>query len=117
MARVIGTVTLDGEPVKQSESIRCQVTLKPIRGGAAGTGSIDESGRFSVTVGASPSLPPGRYTASVRVRKVTPSNTPGGYAASENLSAERFASTTTSGLIYDLTPGTNELSIEVSSKP
>lgn len=116
MARVSGTVTLDGEPVAKTDTIRCQIALKPTAGGPAATGSVDESGHFRVAVGSSPAVPPGEYAASVRVRKVTPAETPGGYAASDTLSAERFASSSTSGLVYHLDPGSNEITIDITSQ-
>lgn len=116
MARVSGEVLLDGEAVTKTDKVRCQVTLKPASGGPAATGSVDEYGAFRLSVGSSESVPPGEYAASVRVREVTPAANRGGYPSSRNLSPERFASTSTSGLTYTLEPGSNEITIEIESE-
>lgn len=114
MARVSGTVLLNGEPVRKTGDVRGTVTFKPAGGGAAASGAIDASGRFRLSVGASQAIAPGAYTAAVRVHEVTPPAEPGGYPQRKPISAERYASPTTSGLSFEITPGANELEIALA---
>lgn len=116
MARVSGTVTLDGEPVAQTETVRCEVAMKPVGGGPAATGSVDPQGRFRLAVGSSSSVPPGEYAASVRIREVTPPAKPGGYPKSRNLAPDRYANSAKSGLVYTLEAGSNQIDVEITSE-
>jgi hypothetical protein len=116
MARVEGTVSLDGEVVQQTDSVKCTVTLKPDGSGPTATGTVDRGGRFRLAVGSSTSVPPGEYTASARVSEVTPASEPGGYTSTRAISAERYASTTTSGLRFTLKPGANTIEIAVQAE-
>lgn len=116
MARVTGTVSIDGNPVVKTDTVRAEVTLKPVAGGSAATGSVDAGGRFRLAVGSSPSVSPGDYAASVRIREVTPPATPGGYPKSRNLMPDRYANSAKSGLVYTLEPGSNQIEIEIPAE-
>ncbi|MEO1498655.1 MAG: hypothetical protein AAFV43_16040 [Planctomycetota bacterium] len=112
-ARAAGSVSLDGQPVTKAGPTRAYVTFQPVGGGPKATGSIDESGRFTLSVGSKNSLPPGEYRASVRVCEVTPGQ--GGYSNTKTVSPESYASTKTSGLVFQLEPGSNDIAIELTT--
>lgn len=116
-ARVTGVVTLDGELVGKVGDVRAYVSFTPASGaGAPVTGSIDDSGEFQLSAGATNGIAPGDYLAAARVVRVIP-GTPetGGYSSSELLSAKRFSNPRTSGLRYTVDAGSNRLEIAVTS--
>lgn len=117
LARVEGEVTLDGESVVQTDVRRAYVNFKPVGGGPGASGSVDESGRFRLSIGSQQAVPPGDYRASVRVCDVTPPSGPGGYSASKTVSPERYANSTTSDLRFQLKAGSNDITIPLASDP
>lgn len=116
LGRVRGAVTLDGEPVVKTGDLRCYVSFTPAStAGVPATGSVDEGGEFRLAAGAGKGLAPGDYLAAVRITRVTPPETAGGYSSSEVLSDPRFSNPQTSGLRFTVAPGGNRFDIPVES--
>lgn len=116
LARVKGTVTMDGETITKTDVRRCTVTLSPATGpGAKASGSVDENGVFYLSTGAKSGVMPGEYRASVKVRDVIPPKQAGDYSSAKTLSPKKYAKPSTSGLTFTVKRGSNNYDIEISS--
>ena len=116
LARVNGAVTLAGEPVSETDTQRCYVTLKQVPSGVVASGEVDRSGSFSLRAGSSNGMPPGEYAASVRVCEVTPPPEPGGYSSSRDISPARYSNSKTSGLSVTLVAGSNDVQLDLDAE-
>jgi len=110
-ARVAGRVTLDGRPLETGT-----VRFHPAAGGPDAYGSIDAQGRFTLEVGTSGRLPPGRYAAAVvAVAAAVAGDESRGEAMPEPITPARYADVATSGLAFDVASGANTIDIDLSS--
>lgn len=113
-ADVSGSITLDGEPVAPGV-----VVFSYAEGGRnSSRGKIDNSGRYHLITRHERGIDSGKYRVSVRVFEKGEPPAPG-ERASPNLPPlvpERYLNPATSGLEYDVTPGSNKINIELTSE-
>jgi hypothetical protein len=108
-----GTVTLDGKPIGPGILV-----FAPTEGAQnPAIGNVEADGRYSVKTSRTSGLKPGRYRVSVNITELPP---PGSenqrLAALPLLHPKKYESAETSGLEYDVAPGSNEINVELSSK-
>ena len=77
-ATVSGTVTIDGQPLPEGETVTGNVVFYPTAGGAAAFGDVSSGGKYKITTGSTKGLAPGDYKVTVRVIEMEP-EPPGGY--------------------------------------
>lgn len=113
-ASVSGKVTIDGEPVGPGEIIFASSN----RTAQPPTGKIDAYGNYSLTTGGEAGLVPASYAVSVKAYKVQAGAGPGVRLAtpSEPQFPPKYLSAKTSGLEYDVAPGSNTINIELTSE-
>jgi len=117
LAKVSGTVTLDGVPVEGSPDLYGTVSFYREDGsGAPGVGIIQQGGRYEVSTGAKRGLEPGIYRVGVAVKKILPPTTEGGLTRPQRISPVKYAKPEDSGLRADVTPGGNTFDFALSSK-
>jgi hypothetical protein len=112
-ATVTGTVTLDGKAVGPG-----MITFVPVEGATnPADGAIQIDGSYSLKTSREVGLRPGRYRASATVLD-QPDVKPGerSYEAPKLVTPEKYSDPSTSGLEYDVTPGSNMIDIELTSK-
>jgi hypothetical protein len=80
-------------------------------------GSIDAGGRYSLMTSRTPGLPPGKYRVSVYIHTMPPGAQPGERLMSTpSAIPEKYENVETSGLEFDVAPGSNTIDIKLSSK-
>ncbi len=115
---VSGTVTLDGRPLDQG-----LVVFEDREKGVSVNAAIEPDGSFVVKTYDQTGLPPGEYMVAVKPGQVGDGETPlvgGPMEAQPGGSVQipaRYGSTRTSGLTATVTPGANNVPLELSSKP
>jgi hypothetical protein len=110
---VAGSVTLDGKSLGLGG-----VVFAPISGGGnPSVGTIGRDGRYALKTANTPGLNPGKYRVSVNALD-TPNPPPGVRDSTppKQLVPEKYTSIDTSGLEYDVRPGSNTINIDLSSK-
>lgn len=108
LAEVHGTVSLDGHRLSGRHDVRGTVLFSPReRGQPMGTGTLDESGAFTASVGGTDGLPPGPYLVTIAVTRILPPNSPGGAPSGKLITPKQYADPTKSGLHADVQPGSN----------
>jgi hypothetical protein len=116
LSSVSGNVTLDGKPLRGSESVRVTVMFYPASGrGAPAAAIADENGEYAVATGSKEGLAPGSYVVTLSAVEFIPSNVPGGMPGRKVLTPERYANAKESGLSADIKPGRNTFDFELSS--
>lgn len=111
-AEVSGTVMLDGKPIGPGV-----VVFSPIEGKSPATGSIQVDGSYAMKTSREMGLAAGKYRASVSVREMPAHVNPGERVPpGKLLIPEKYEISTTSGLEYDVNPGSNTIDIDLSSK-
>ena len=106
MARVVGLLTLDGQPVHGAV-----VTFVPAEGGGrAAAGKTDQNGRFALTTlewgdGAAPGI----YTPTFSWTKADDRG------EVKSLLPKKYADARTSGMVVEVVRGENEFSFELKS--
>ncbi len=115
LARVSGTVRLDGEPFEVSGDKRGMVTFQQTGGGPVGTGQVDDRGRYRIVVGTTKGLPPGEYRIGVKCSQVTYNDNPNIPPRQRLLTEPQYAQAERSGLVATLEPGSNTVDLEVVS--
>ena len=113
-AQVSGTVTLDGQPLTTG-----MVSFYPDGGnGTPANGSIDASGRYSVSTGTDAGLAPGKYIAIVVATKDPPQpyDKTGAEIPPIPITPGKYSSSTTSDLRFDVKPGPNTIPLSLKSK-
>jgi hypothetical protein len=114
-ATVQGLVTLDGVPVSAGS-----ISFVPSGGGTQAYAMSDDSGNYEAYTGREPGLKPGPYRVTVvaRQRPTTNQTETGGPApAGASITPRWYASPETSGLTFDVKPGSNDINLELSSQP
>ncbi|MEO0530086.1 MAG: hypothetical protein AAF266_05840 [Planctomycetota bacterium] len=111
-ADATGTITLDGNPVPPGVVIFA--AEKP--GAGASKGNI-EDGRYVIITRHERGLDPGKYRVAVRVFDKGTPPAPGErqMAKLAPLVPEKYLDPKTSGLEYEVKPGSNEINIELTS--
>jgi hypothetical protein len=116
LAKVQGTVSLNGERVAGGRAVRGTVLFSPReKGQPTGNGVLDESGEYSVFVGATEGLPPGPYAVAVAVTEVVPAKVPGGTPSGKLITPIRYADPRNSGLVVDVVAGSNTFDFQLQS--
>ncbi len=112
-SQVSGYVTLDGKAIGPGVVVFAPEGNK--RNPA--TGAIQPNGNYTLKTANTAGLIPGKYTASVSVID-EPIPAPGvrNMNPGKQLIPEKFTSTETSQLNFDVTPGNNTINIELKSK-
>lgn len=114
-ATVRGIVTLDGTPVP-----RGSISFVPAMDGSQAYAMSDEAGSYEVFTGREPGLKAGEYKVVVVARKQSKIqvNDRGGPAPpGEAITPRWYASPATSGLSFNVEPGSNKINLELSSTP
>ena len=115
-ARVVGTVTLDGSVFECDDTVSAKAIFQRKEGGPKGIGPIGPDGEFVVKTNGSAKLIPGIYSVSVTARKMMPSQDPNYPPPLKSLLPKKYGSTKTSGLEFEITPGSNRVDLTLSSK-
>ena len=112
---VSGRVTMDGKPLDHGR------VLFSNAGGAASTpasGSIQSDGSYQVQIGLSGEMVAGEYAVSISSRAPSiPSPEGGPPTPGELLTPAKYASSSTSGLRYQVREGANVIDIALASEP
>jgi hypothetical protein len=116
LARVSGTVTLDGNPIQGGPQMYSTVNFVREDGrGTPSTGIIDGAGHYTLRTGAQEGIQPGSYLVGIAAQKVTPPATPEGMPQATLVSPAKYADITKSGLREDVKPGRNSFDFALSS--
>ncbi len=110
---VSGVVTLDGTPVEQGD-----VTFYPAQTGKgqAASGDITNGGKYTIQAAQTGGLPAGEYLVRVVSRgDSTPHAQGGPPTPGKFLLPVRYSDAATSGLRFDVQPGSNEINLELKS--
>jgi hypothetical protein len=111
-AEVSGTVTLDAKSIGPGI-----VVFAPIEGKTPATGTIEPNGNYSLKTSRETGLAAGKYRASVSIREMPATVNPGDRPPpGKLLIPEKYELSTTSGLEYDVMPGSNTIDIALSSQ-
>jgi hypothetical protein len=111
-SEVSGTVTLDGTAIGPGV-----VVFAPIEGKTPATGTIDANGSYSLKTSREAGLAAGKYRASVSIREMPANVKPGDRPPpGKLLIPEKYELSTTSGLEYDVVPGSNTIDIALTSQ-
>lgn len=110
-SHVSGIVTLDGEPVGPGI-----VVFSPVNSSKPATGSVESDGTYLLNTNRESGLSPGRYQVSLSVREV-PQNMQRGDRPPPGklLIPDKYESTATSGLEFEVVPGDNTIDIKLTS--
>jgi hypothetical protein len=111
-SQVVGSVKLDGDPIGPGT-----VVFAPVEGGRKpATGSIDADGNYSLNTSREAGLAAGKYAVAVSIREM-PQNVKRGDRPplGKLLIPEKYEQSSTSGLEYQVEPGTNTIDIELSN--
>lgn len=114
-ATVQGVVTLDGAPVPEGS-----ISFVPSTGGAQAYAMSDDSGNYEVYTGREAGIKPGEYRVTVVARerpKVNQTESGGPAPAGASITPRWYASPETSGLTFDVKPGSNDVNLELNSQP
>ncbi len=113
-ASVSGVVELDDKPISIEDDQRGMVVFRPVAGGATCTSLINKDGTFRVATGSSSGVAPGDYMVSVRVIELVPKEEGQG-AGGKPITPALYADPLTSGLLYSVKSGVNQIEIELDS--
>jgi hypothetical protein len=109
---VSGRVTLDGKAIGPGVTVFAPVH----RQGNPATGAIEPNGSYSLKTSRASGLLAGKYQVSVQVREVPKDIQPGDRPPpGKSLIPDKYESSSTSGLEYDVQPGSNTINIELRS--
>lgn len=110
---VSGSVTLDGKAIGPGI-----VVFSPVTSGRPATGSVEADGGYSLMTSRESGLSPGRYQVSLSIREV-PANVQRGDRPPPGrlLIPEKYETTATSGLEFEVKPGKNTIDIALTSGP
>lgn len=114
-ASVEGIVTLDGNVVSTGA-----ISFVPADGGPQAYAVIKENGSYELFTGREAGLPSGEYNVSIVSRKppkATHSDLGGPAPPGEPITPRWYASLMTSGLTFEVEPGSNDINLELSSTP
>ena len=120
-ATVSGTVTLDGEPLPQTERRTGSIMFFPTGGGAAPYGMVADDGTYSMQTGGSQGLEVGEYVVTVRVVDIDPP--PPGQTEYQDppestlLTPRRYVDSESTDLKVNVEPGNNTIDLELTTQP
>jgi len=112
-SQVNGTVTLDGKAVGPGT---ITFAMKSASSNPA-TGAIEKDGSYLLKTARTAGLHPGMYQVSLTVFEAAQGR-PGErlYGPSKMITPEKYSSTATSGLEYEVKAGSNTINIDLSSR-
>lgn len=114
-ATVSGRVLMDGKQLQIADDERGMVVFRPVAGGATCSGLLNSSGAFDVSTGSSSALSAGDYLVSVRVVNLLPAEAGSLAPSGRPVTPAVYADPLTSGLVFAVSSGKNEITIELSS--
>jgi len=113
-AQVSGTVTLDGAPIGPGVAIFAPEGMKtnPARG------AIQPDGTFELKTSRDVGLSPGKYHVSLQIVELPAVAAPGSrdMRPTKSRIPAKYGDTATSGLEYDVVPGSNTIDIALTSQ-
>ena len=115
LAKVTGTVTLDGQPVNGGPEIYGTVRFFHEGGGGAGVAIIGNSGQYELKTGAQRGIEPGTYRVAISIQKVTPGANEYAESKLTLISPAKYASIPGSGLRADVNQGRNTINFDLVS--
>jgi hypothetical protein len=116
LAKVSGTVTLDGKPIQGGPQMYATVNFVREDGrGTASVGIIDASGHYTLRMGAQEGIQPGPYLVGIAAQKVTPPATPEGMPQATLVTPAKYADITQSGFREEVKAGRNTFDFALSS--
>jgi hypothetical protein len=116
LAKVSGSVTMDGQSVGGTNRYGTVSFYKEGGGGVPAIGIIDPTGRYSLKTGAQEGIVPGAYRVEIAIKKVTPPASPGGMPQATLISPAKYTSVAQSGLREEVKPGSNAIDFALVSK-
>lgn len=114
---VEGNLTLDGQPLAASDTVRVTIMFYPEGGGAPAAALADSSGHYELATGAKEGVAEGRYIAVVSATDSSPSPTAGETPRKKVLTPAMYANPKQSGLVAEIKPGSNTIDFDLKSKP
>jgi hypothetical protein len=111
-SQVSGNVSLDGKEIGPGI-----IVFAPVNNGTPAIGPIDDDGNYSMSTSHEDGLSSGKYKVGVSVREV-PANVKRGEMTPPGklLIPQKYEDSATSGLEYDVAPGSNTIDIELKSQ-
>jgi hypothetical protein len=111
-SQVSGTVSLDGKQIGPGI-----VVFAPAGKGTPAMGPVDNGGSYSMSTSHEVGLSAGKYKVGVSIREV-PTNVKRGDRPppGKSLIPEKYEDSATSGLQFDVAPGSNTINIELKSQ-
>lgn len=111
-ATVTGVVSMDGKPLE-----RGTVGFMPTQGGMLAAGIIQPNGSYQLKTNRDAGLDVGEYQVTVSSREPGKEDPNGGPPMpGPYITPRRYARASTSGLKYQVTKGSNEIDIDLSSE-
>jgi hypothetical protein len=115
-ARVSGTVTLDGEPVRGAQVVFARDGSGPV------VAQTDDAGRYALVGNTGAGLPPGEYRVTVTKEAMKDGTVPTGEALTQarakgllkNVLPAKYAEPGTSPLRFDLAPGSRAIDLPLT---
>jgi hypothetical protein len=110
-----GTVTLNGQVVPAG-----LVAFHPVSPGPAAYAVIEQDGSYAVRTGREASLPSGEYQVSVVANEpptIERSAQGGPPPPGKDITPAWYRSKETSGLLFKIEPGSNEINLELTTTP
>ena len=112
---VSGQLTLDGQPLSASDTVRVTIMFYPESDGAPAAALADHRGWYELATGATQGIAPGRYVAVVSA--VDSSSGTDGTPQKRVITPEIYADPTRSGLVAEVKPGSNRFDFDLKSNP
>jgi hypothetical protein len=113
---VSGTLTLDGQPLAASDTVRVTIMFYPEGGGAPAAALADTNGRYELSTGGQMGIAQGRYVAVVSATDSS-SDAAGGAPRKKIITPVKYADPKQSGLVADVKPGNNTIDFALESQP
>lgn len=113
---VSGTVTLDGEPLPAD--VIGTVVFIPKQGGPPATGRITDGSQYVISTGRGKGLFPGEYSVTIGANEpsgVSRGPNGGPPPSGKQLTPRRYRQMRTSGLVFTVEPGSNNIDIDLTS--
>jgi hypothetical protein len=111
-SQVSGQVSLDGKQIGPGI-----IVFAPVDSGTPATGPIDHDGNYSMSSSHEVGLRSGKYKVGISIREV-PANAKRGelLPPGKLLIPQKYEDSATSGLEYDVAPGSNTIDIDLQSQ-
>jgi hypothetical protein len=116
MARVAGTVTLNGTPTVGDRDHRITVMFVPESGTGTTTAAlVDEDGQYEIATGSQTGLPPGNYLVGIAAVDVLRSSDESAPPGARRVSPAHYADPKRSGFRAEVKPGSNTFDFDLKS--